>query len=94
VCPGRESAFSVCSNSPNVQQHLQGFYQNPQALDQIAQRVAQSGSLQQLASAWKLPVELAADLVKISLFDVVVLVDDSGSMSFEQNGERIEDLKQ
>jgi uncharacterized protein with von Willebrand factor type A (vWA) domain len=50
--------------------------------------------LQQLASAWKLPVELAADLVKISLFDVVVLVDDSGSMSFEQNGERIEDLKQ
>lgn len=73
---------------------MQGFYQNPQALDQIAQRVAQSGSLQQLASAWKLPVELAADLVKISLFDVVVLVDDSGSMSFEQNGERIEDLKQ
>lgn len=75
------------------QQHLNGFYQ-PQHLDSIAQRVAQSGALQQLASAWKLPVELAADLVKIALFDVVVLVDDSGSMAFEQNGERIEDLKQ
>lgn len=37
--------------------------------------------------------ELAADLVKIALFDVVLLADDSGSMQFEQGGERIEDLK-
>ncbi|WVQ95868.1 hypothetical protein IAU59_002967 [Kwoniella sp. CBS 9459] len=73
-------------------QHLQAFYP-PQALDGIAQRVVQSGALQQLASNWKLPVELASDLVKIALFDVVVLVDDSGSMAFEQGGERIEDLK-
>jgi hypothetical protein len=76
-----------------TQQHLQGFYRDSQAIEQIAQRVVQSGALQQLASAWKLPVELASDLVKISLFDVVVLVDDSGSMAFEQGGERIEDLK-
>ncbi|WVW87134.1 hypothetical protein I302_109191 [Kwoniella bestiolae CBS 10118] len=73
-------------------QHLEAFYP-PQALDPIAQRVVQSGALQQLASNWKLPVELASDLVKIALFDVVVLIDDSGSMAFEQNGERIEDLK-
>ncbi|KAK6908666.1 hypothetical protein I203_102669 [Kwoniella mangroviensis CBS 8507] len=73
-------------------QHLEAFYP-PQALEPIAQRVVQSGALQQLASNWKLPVELASDLVKISLFDVVVLIDDSGSMAFEQNGERIEDLK-
>jgi hypothetical protein len=53
----------------------------------------QSGALAKLASEWRLPVELAADLVKISLFDVVVLVDDSGSMAFEQGGERVEDLK-
>lgn len=74
-------------------QHLQAFYPSPQSLDQIAQRVVQSGALQTLASTWKLPVELAADLVKIALFDVVVLCDDSGSMKFEQGGERIEDLK-
>ena len=55
--------------------------------------MVQTGALQTLASAWKLPTELAADLVKIALFDVVVLVDDSGSMKFEENGERIEDLK-
>ncbi|GFZ45456.1 hypothetical protein JCM24511_03182 [Saitozyma sp. JCM 24511] len=73
-------------------QHLQAFYP-PQSLDQVAQRVYSSGALQQLSQAWRLPTELAADLVKISLFDVVVLVDDSGSMAFEQGGERIEDLK-
>ncbi|WVF68316.1 hypothetical protein IAT40_003081 [Kwoniella sp. CBS 6097] len=73
-------------------QHLQAFYP-PQAIDGIAQRVVQSGALQQLSTNWKLPVELASDLVKIALFDVVVLVDDSGSMAFEQGGERIEDLK-
>ncbi|ORY26049.1 hypothetical protein BCR39DRAFT_542398 [Naematelia encephala] len=73
-------------------QHLQAFYP-PQSLDQVAQRVVQTGVLAQLASAWRLPVELAADLVKIALFDVVILIDDSGSMAFEQGGERIEDLK-
>jgi hypothetical protein len=55
--------------------------------------VLQSGALQQLSSNWRLPLELASDLVKIALFDVVVLVDDSGSMAFEQGGERIDDLK-
>lgn len=49
--------------------------------------------MQTLSSAWKLPLELAADLVKIALFDVIILCDDSGSMKFEQGGERIEDLK-
>jgi hypothetical protein len=71
---------------------LQGFYPSPQSLDPIAQRVVQSGALQTLASNWKIPLELAMDLVKISLFDVVVLCDDSGSMKFEQGGERIQDL--
>lgn len=40
-----------------------------------------------------MPKEVALDLVKIALFDVVILCDDSGSMAFEQNGERIDDLK-
>lgn len=60
---------------------------------QVAQRVVQTGALQKLSAMWKLPMELAADLAKLSLFDVVVLIDDSGSMAFEQNGERIDDLK-
>jgi hypothetical protein len=86
------SLAAPCRCTLTPQQHLQAFYP-PQSLDQVAQRVYVSGALQQLSQAWRLPTELAADLVKISLFDVVVLVDDSGSMAFEQGGERIEDLK-
>jgi hypothetical protein len=63
------------------------------SVDQVAQRIVQTGALQKLSSMWKLPMELAIDLAKIALFDVVVLIDDSGSMAFEQNGERIDDLK-
>jgi len=63
------------------------------SIDQVAQRIVQTGALQKLAAMWKLPMELAIDLTKIALFDVVVLIDDSGSMAFEQNGERIDDLK-
>lgn len=73
-------------------QHLEGFYQ-PQALHTIAQQIANSGALNKIMTSWRLPKELAADLVKIALFDVCLLVDDSGSMQFEQGGERIEDLK-
>jgi len=31
---------------------------------------------------------------KIALFDVILMLDDSGSMQFQENGSRIEDLKQ
>lgn len=40
-----------------------------------------------------MPMELASDLVKMALFDFVLYIDDSGSMAFEENGERIDDLK-
>ncbi|WWD22551.1 hypothetical protein CI109_107044 [Kwoniella shandongensis] len=73
-------------------QNIQAFFP-PGSLDQIAQRVAQSGALAKIAEEWKMPLEIASDLVKLSLFDVVLLVDDSGSMLFEENGERIDDLK-
>lgn len=40
-----------------------------------------------------MPKEIASDLAKLALFDIVLYVDDSGSMAFEQGGERIDDLK-
>lgn len=46
-----------------------------------------------LSRSWRLPLELAADLAKISLFDVAVLADDSRSMQVQQKGERVDDLK-
>jgi len=59
----------------------------------IAAKVASSGALEKIAADWKLPMEIAIDLVKISLFDFILYVDDSGSMAFEEGGERIDDLK-
>lgn len=38
-------------------------------------------------------MEITVDLVRLALYDIVMFVDDSGSMSFEENGERIDDLK-
>ncbi len=37
--------------------------------------------------------EIASDIVKLALYDVILYIDDSGSMAFEENGERIDDLK-
>ena len=59
----------------------------------IAAQVASSGALETIAAEWRIPKEIACDLVKISLFDVILYIDDSGSMAFEENGERIDDLK-
>ncbi|OCF40751.1 hypothetical protein I317_05446 [Kwoniella heveanensis CBS 569] len=73
-------------------QGIQTFYP-PGSLEPIAQRVSQSGVLQKIAQEWRMPLELASDLVKLSLFDIVLYCDDSGSMAFEQGGERIDDLK-
>jgi hypothetical protein len=74
------------------EKNLQGFYPpgNPQ-IDQIAQRAA--GQVEQLCAQWRVSPEIGQDIVKLALFDVILYVDDSGSMAFEENGERIDDLK-
>jgi hypothetical protein len=71
---------------------LQRFYP-PQAIQALAQRISQTVNFDQLASKWRMPKELAIDLAGLALYDIVILADDSSSMSFEEQGERIEDLK-
>ncbi|KAL7417257.1 hypothetical protein BDY24DRAFT_377238 [Mrakia frigida] len=83
-----ESILQQCVQDQN----LSAFYP-PGSLGPIAQKVAQSGALDTIATNWSMPKELATDLLKLALFDVVILVDDSGSMAFEEGGERIDDLK-
>jgi len=73
-------------------QKIHAFF--PQgSLEPIAQRIVQQGSLSKLASEWRLPAEVAMDLVRLALFDTILYLDDSGSMSFEEGGSRIDDLK-
>jgi len=62
-----------------------------QRLPQIAARAAQQ--VDRLCQAWRIQKEIANDIVRLALYDVVIYVDDSGSMSFEENGERIKDLQ-
>lgn len=57
----------------------------------IAQRAAQQ--VDRLCQAWRIQREIATDIVRLALYDVIIFIDDSGSMSFEENGERIKDLQ-
>ena len=74
---------------------LQAFYgpqsRGGQKLPQIAQRAAQQ--VDRLCQAWHIQREIANDIVRLALYDVIIYIDDSGSMSFEENGERIKDLR-
>ena len=77
------------------EKQLQAFYgpgtPGAHCLPQIAQRAAQQ--VDRLCQAWRIQKEIANDIVRLALYDVVIYVDDSGSMSFEENGERIKDLQ-
>lgn len=50
------------------------------SLEPIAEAVARSGALPRIAAEWKMPMEIAMDLCKLSLFDTILYCDDSGSM--------------
>jgi hypothetical protein len=46
-----------------------------------------------LAIKWRMPVELALDLVALALYDIVIYADDSTSMKYAESGARIDDMK-
>ncbi|KAJ8068248.1 hypothetical protein OCU04_003815 [Sclerotinia nivalis] len=73
------------------EKNLGNFFRNPQILDQICAVAPQK--IDQLCQAWNVPKELGADIVKLALFDIILFVDDSGSMIFQENGTRIDDMK-
>lgn len=65
-------------------QHLYAFYDFAK-IHQIASHIAHSGALYDCCEAWKLPPSLGQDLVKLALFDISFLLDDSLSMQSEGN---------
>lgn len=73
-------------------QYLYPFYDWPK-IQYMAQQIASSGTLADIADSWEMPPFLAQDLVKLALFDVMFLLDDSASMNSER-GARIEGLRQ
>lgn len=63
-------------------QHLYPFYDFAR-IHHIASQLAHSGALYDCCEAWQLPPQLGQDLVKLALFDISFLLDDSLSMQSE-----------
>lgn len=61
-------------------QNIQAFYP-PGSLESLAQHIARNGAVRTIAAQYRVTEEVALDLVRLSLFDVVLYIDDSGSMS-------------
>ncbi|KAL5120021.1 hypothetical protein ACEQ8H_002119 [Pleosporales sp. CAS-2024a] len=71
---------------------LHNFYPpNSPILDQVAQQAA--SKINQVIQRWRVAKEIANDIVKLALYDIVLYIDDSGSMQFEEEGSRIKDLR-
>jgi len=85
------SALSLKLQQTIQNNKLEAFY-NPQQLQQCVQKASQI-NFGEIARQFHISTELAYDFVSLSLYDIVFFCDDSGSMAFEENGERIEDLK-
>ncbi|KLT40885.1 hypothetical protein CC85DRAFT_263012 [Cutaneotrichosporon oleaginosum] len=76
-------------------QGIQAFYPATQQgrLEGIANHIIQTRAVSQLAARWRIPTEKALEFTKLALFDIVLFLDDSGSMRGYEEGARIEDLK-
>jgi hypothetical protein len=90
--PGDVAGYQRQLEQAIQEKNLQVFYPpgSPQ-IPQIAARAAQQ--VDRLCQAWRIQKEIANDIVRLALYDVIIYIDDSGSMSFEENGERIKDLQ-
>ncbi|KAL4947560.1 hypothetical protein BDW69DRAFT_178176 [Aspergillus filifer] len=77
------------------EKNLQSFYP-PDKLDRLVQGLSRDGpaKVQRIVNEFSLPMEIAMDVIKLSLYDIVLYVDDSGSIEFEEKGVRKEQLKQ
>ncbi|KAH8590603.1 hypothetical protein B0O99DRAFT_634207 [Bisporella sp. PMI_857] len=74
-----------------AEKRIQSLFPDPRQLDHISQTAP--AKIEQLCQQWRVPREVGQDIVKLALFDIIFYVDDSGSMKFEENGERIDDMK-
>ena len=77
------------------EKHLQVFYP-PDRLDRVVRGLANDApaKINKIVHEWNVPTEVATDIMKLALFDVVLFVDDSGSIEFEERGIRKEQLRQ
>lgn len=77
------NAYRALLQQTIQEKNIGSLFANPAILDQICAQAP--GKVQQLINSWKIEPEIAQDIVKLSLFDIIVFCDDSGSMAFEVN---------
>lgn len=68
----------------------------PDRLEALLQNLANHApeKIDGIMRAWRAPREIATDGIKLSLFDIILYIDDSGSIMFEEDGKRLDDLKE
>lgn len=72
--------------------NLSKFYPNSQSYQTILNKLYNI-NFARLSTEWRLNPQICSKLAALSLYDIIVLCDDSGSMAFEEQGSRIDDLK-
>ena len=95
MTPQQGSAYRQLLIDTIQEKNLQSFYPPPR-LDHVVQSLANEApaKLDRLTHEWSVPMEVATDVMKLSLFDVILFVDDSGSIEFEEKGVRKDQLRQ
>lgn len=85
----RELQMAIAENS--LEQFYGPLSRGELLLSQIAADARKS--VDTIAERWQIPRETAVHLARLALYDIVLYIDDSFSMAFEENGERINALK-
>ncbi|KAJ3323562.1 hypothetical protein HDV06_001586 [Boothiomyces sp. JEL0866] len=83
--------FTVRIENIISKNHLEAFYP-PGSYNELVKRI-KSIDVPSLAKSFGVPEEICKDLFALALYDIVIFADDSGSMQFEDGGERIQTLK-
>ncbi|KAJ6105401.1 hypothetical protein N7512_008918 [Penicillium capsulatum] len=93
--PQQIAAYRQLLISTIQEKNLQSFYP-PERLDRLVQTLVNDAPdrLNRLMHEWSVPMEVATDVMKLALFDVILYVDDSGSIEFEEKGLRKDKLRQ
>ncbi|KAI5790144.1 hypothetical protein EDC01DRAFT_630847 [Geopyxis carbonaria] len=72
-----------------VENSLENIYSDDK-LHELARGIATKDPVTEICQRWKIPLEIGLDLTKLALYDIVLLLDDSGSVKFNR---LIPDLK-
>ncbi|KAK7698025.1 hypothetical protein SLS64_012903 [Diaporthe eres] len=80
-------SLEQCIREKNLQ-NMPAF-RDPSYITNVA-RVA-GPKVESLCRSWQIPLEVGKDIVRLALFDIVIYVDDSGSM-LPKGGKRVRDM--